>query len=99
MEKGPTNAISWFYRCDRVVAIRDPRTKFYGSNFVLCRSFGVTPLSWIYIGIVLCDAGLNNFRFERDSSLALLGRFVLSPIVLIFIDQKQAQVLGSTYRH
>ncbi len=45
----------------------------------------VTPLSLIYIGIVLCDAGLNNFRFERDSILALLGRFVLSPVVLILL--------------
>ena len=39
----------------------------------------VTPLSLIYIGIVLYDAGLNNFHFERDSVLALLGRFVISP--------------------
>lgn len=43
----------------------------------------VTPLSLIYIGIVLYDAGLNNFRFERDSILALIGRFIISPLVLI----------------
>ena len=45
----------------------------------------VTPLSLIYIGIVLRDAGLNNFKFERDSILALLGRFVLSPVILILL--------------
>lgn len=45
----------------------------------------VTPLSLIYIGIVLYDAGLNNFRFERDSILALIGRFILSPLVLILL--------------
>lgn len=45
----------------------------------------VTPLSLIYIGIVLYDAGLNNFHFERDSILALVGRFILSPLVLIIL--------------
>lgn len=45
----------------------------------------VTPLSLIYIGIVLYDAGLNNFHFERDSVLALIGRFILSPLVLILL--------------
>lgn len=43
----------------------------------------VTPLSLIYIGIVLADAGLNNMSFERDTIMALLGRFVLSPVILI----------------
>lgn len=45
----------------------------------------VTPLSLIYIGIVLYDAGLNNFHFEKDSVLALIGRFILSPLVLILL--------------
>lgn len=45
----------------------------------------VTPLSLIYIGIVLADAGLNNMKLDRDSTLALLGRFVLSPVVLIIL--------------
>lgn len=45
----------------------------------------VTPLSLIYIGIVLCDAGLGNVKFERDSVLALIGRFILSPLILILL--------------
>ncbi|GBG93812.1 malate permease [Ligilactobacillus salitolerans] len=45
----------------------------------------VTPLSLIYIGIVLYNAGLKNFHFERDSVLALIGRFILSPLVLIIL--------------
>lgn len=45
----------------------------------------VTPLSLIYIGIVLADAGLTNMSFERDTLLALVGRFILSPLVLILI--------------
>lgn len=54
----------------------------------------VTPLSLIYIGIVLYDAGLNNFHFERDSVLALLGRFVISPLVLIILIKLGTGTLG-----
>ncbi|KRO28397.1 AEC family transporter [Lactiplantibacillus fabifermentans] len=45
----------------------------------------VTPLSLIYIGIVLSDAGLKSIRFDRDTIVALLGRFILSPIVMILV--------------
>lgn len=43
----------------------------------------VTPLSLIYIGIVLYDAGLKSIRFDRDTIVALIGRFILAPAVLI----------------
>ena len=42
----------------------------------------VTTLSLIFIGIVLSDAGLGSIRFDRDTIITLLGRFVLSPLVL-----------------
>ncbi|MFN1208273.1 AEC family transporter, partial [Enterococcus lactis] len=45
----------------------------------------VTPLSLIYIGIVLADAGLKSISFDRDTVVALLGRFVLAPVVMIAI--------------
>ncbi|AWP38271.1 AEC family transporter [Heyndrickxia coagulans] len=45
----------------------------------------VTPLSLVYIGIVLYNAGLSSIRFDRDTIFALLGRFVLSPAVLIVL--------------
>ena len=45
----------------------------------------VTPLSLMYIGIVLADARLRNIRFDKDTILALVGRFVLSPIVMIVL--------------
>jgi len=45
----------------------------------------VTPLSLIYIGIVLADAGLKSIRFDRDTIVALLGRFVLSPVIMILV--------------
>jgi len=45
----------------------------------------VTPLSLIYIGIVLADAGLGSIKFDRDTVVALIGSFVLSPIVMIAV--------------
>lgn len=45
----------------------------------------VTPLSLIYIGIVLADAGLKSIHFDRDTIVALLGRFVLAPAVMVAI--------------
>ncbi|WP_105956986.1 AEC family transporter [Apilactobacillus quenuiae] len=45
----------------------------------------VTPLSLIYIGIVLADAGLKSISFDRDTVVALIGRFVLAPVVMIGI--------------
>lgn len=45
----------------------------------------VTPLSLIYIGIVLRDAGLKSMRFEKDSVAALLARFILFPVIMIVL--------------
>ncbi|MCM0582986.1 AEC family transporter [Weissella diestrammenae] len=45
----------------------------------------VTPLSLIYIGIVLADAGLKSIHFDRDTVVALLGRFVFAPVVMILV--------------
>lgn len=45
----------------------------------------VTPLSLIYIGIVLHDAGLKNMRFDRDTLVALAGRFLLYPAIMILL--------------
>ena len=43
----------------------------------------VTPLALIYIGIMLSNSKLSSIRFDRDTSVALLGRFVISPISII----------------
>ncbi|MEO1769128.1 AEC family transporter [Candidatus Enterococcus ferrettii] len=55
----------------------------------------VTPLSLIYIGIVLYDAGLKSIRFDRDTVVALLGRFVLSPAILIGLLVVGQNVFGA----
>jgi len=43
----------------------------------------VTPMSLIYIGIILADAGLKSIGFDRDTILALLGRFIFAPAIMI----------------
>lgn len=45
----------------------------------------VTPLALIYIGIVLCDAGIKTLRFDRDTVVALIGKFVIAPAAMIFV--------------
>ncbi|MDG2949047.1 AEC family transporter [Exercitatus varius] len=45
----------------------------------------VTPLSLIYIGIMLCDAGLKSIRFDKDTIAALLGKFVLAPVIMAIL--------------
>ena len=45
----------------------------------------VTPLSLLYIGIVLSKAGLKTISLERDTIITLIGRFILGPAVMIAI--------------
>ncbi len=45
----------------------------------------VTPLSLIYIGITLCDAGLKSIRFDKDTVAALLGKFILAPLIMFVL--------------
>ena len=56
----------------------------------------VTPLSLLYIGIVLYDAGLKSIRFDRDTVVALLGRFVLAPAVLIALIALGSNAFGAS---
>ncbi|MBO1306386.1 AEC family transporter [Enterococcus sp. 669A] len=55
----------------------------------------VTPLSLLYIGIVLYDAGLKSIRFDRDTVVALLGRFILAPAILIGLLLVGQNVFGA----
>ena len=45
----------------------------------------VTPLSLIYIGIVLAKAGLNTITFDKDTIITLVGRFILAPLIMILV--------------
>ena len=56
----------------------------------------VTPLALLYIGIVLADAGLHSIRFDKDTILALVGRFVISAIVMIVLVKLSAHYMDIT---
>lgn len=45
----------------------------------------VTPLSLLYIGITLCNAGLKNIHFDKDTIVALTGKFILSPAIMLLV--------------
>lgn len=45
----------------------------------------VTPLSLLYIGIVLAKAGLNTIRFDKDTIITLAGRFLLAPAIMFLL--------------
>ncbi|MBN2875984.1 MAG: AEC family transporter, partial [Spirochaetales bacterium] len=44
-----------------------------------------TPLSMIFIGIVIARVDWKKLRLERDLVLMLVGRYILSPIVLVLL--------------
>ena len=44
-----------------------------------------TPLSLIYIGIVLAKAGIKTIHFDKDSILALVGRFIIAPLLMFLV--------------
>jgi malate permease len=45
----------------------------------------VTPLSLIYIGIVLAKAGLASVKFDKDSVYAFCGRFLIAPLLMMIV--------------
>jgi len=51
----------------------------------LCRTLGnlTTPLSMLFIGIVISKVEWRSIRLERDLVLLLAGRFLLSPAILV----------------
>ena len=55
----------------------------------------VTPLSLIYIGIVLSDAGLKSIHFDKDTIFALLGRFIMSPCIMVILIILGTKIFGT----
>ena len=55
----------------------------------------VTPLSLLYIGIVLAKAGLSTIKFDKDTIVTLIGRFIFAPVVMFIILQFTAHGMAS----
>ena len=64
--------------------LRIPLPAFASSTLTYIGNI-VTPLSLIYIGIVLAKAGLNTITLDKDTIITLIGRFVLGPVVMVGI--------------
>jgi predicted permease len=43
------------------------------------------PLSMLFIGISVYDAGLKNMRFQKDNLGVLSGRFIFAPIIMALL--------------
>ncbi|MGL6154614.1 MAG: AEC family transporter, partial [Cetobacterium sp.] len=54
----------------------------------------VVPLSLIYVGTILATAGLGSIKFDRDTIVALIGRFIIVPIIMILVIVISEKVLG-----
>ena len=54
-----------------------------------------TPLSLIYIGIVLAKAGIKTIHFDKDSILALVGRFIVSPLLMFLVLKLMAPQMAT----
>lgn len=67
-----------------VLILRIP-IPYFATNTLTYVGNIVTPLSLIYIGIVLAKAGLNTIAFDKDTIVTLVGRFILAPLIMLLV--------------
>lgn len=65
---------------------------FAGQTFTYIGNL-VTPLSLVYIGIVLADSGIKNVKFDKDTAFALIGRFIIAPAIMILLVKLGAPMI------
>ena len=63
------------------LVLRIPVPTFAGNTLTYIGNI-VTPLSLIYIGIILAKAGLKSIHFDKDTVVTILGRFILAPVIM-----------------
>ena len=64
--------------------LRIPVPSFAESTLTYIGSL-TTPLSLVYIGLVLSKAGLKTIRFDKDTIITLVGRFILAPVIMLLV--------------
>ena len=67
-----------------VVALGIPVPTFAQNSINIVGSL-VTPLSLMYIGINLKQSGLGTLKIDRDTVLALSGRFIIFPMLMVLV--------------
>jgi putative malate permease len=68
----------------------------YATNTLTYIGNIVTPLSLVYIGIVLAKAGLKTITLDKDTIVTLIGRFILGPVIMYSILILTAKNMPST---
>lgn len=53
----------------------------------------VTPLSLLYIGIISAKSDFKSVKFDRDTVVGLLGRFLIAPLIM-YLVAKLVGILG-----
>lgn len=66
------------------LVLRIPVPSFAESTLTYIGSL-TTPLSLVYIGLVLSKAGLKTIRFDKDTIITLVGRFILAPVIMLLV--------------
>ena len=66
------------------LVLRIPVPTFAGNTLTYIGNI-VTPLSLIYIGIILAKAGLKSIHFDKDTVVTIVGRFILAPVIMYFL--------------
>ena len=67
-----------------LVALGIPIPTFAQNSINMVGSL-VTPLSLMYIGINLQQSGLGTIRLDRDTVIALAGRFIIFPLLMVLV--------------
>ena len=67
-----------------LVALGIPIPTFAQNSINMVGSL-VTPLSLMYIGINLQQSGLRTIRLDRDTVIALAGRFIIFPLLMVLV--------------
>ena len=55
----------------------------------------VTPLSLIYIGIVLEESGVSSVSVDRDTAVALIGKFIIAPASMVGVLAAYGALFGA----
>ncbi|MCS7201779.1 MAG: AEC family transporter [Dictyoglomus sp.] len=59
--------------------------KFIFESFKLIGNLTI-PLSLFYVGIIIHEMGFKKFNIEKDTILTFLGRFIISPALVILLS-------------
>ncbi|MEI3163112.1 MAG: AEC family transporter [Lachnospirales bacterium] len=85
MEETVPSSASRFSRSSAIFGAPNLCSKFCATSTLTYVGSLITPLSLVYIGIVLAKAGLKTITFDKDTIVTLVGRFILAPLIMLLV--------------